>query len=227
MNINKLIETDTPTTTKRPLDADAPDAKRRKCGSESVLLDANKSRARLVRGMLTADECAELLQAFSATAPFWCQETVTMFGKEFRTKRRVATFGAPGATYVYAKRSTTADGWGPLRALKAKLERAFDLRVNFCHCNRYEDGTVALSWHADDEQCIVEDSTIVSVSLGETRDFQIRAKAETRGTLTTVALGHGDVLLMEGEMQKHYKHCVPQRKRARAARVNLTFRLVK
>jgi len=70
-----------------------------------------------------------------------------------------------------------------------------------------------------------EAPVIASVSLGATRDFVLRHR--TRPELVqSISLAHGSLLVMEGETQMHWRHCVPRRKRVSTPRINLTFRHV-
>jgi len=39
-------------------------------------------------------------------------------------------------------------------------------------------------------------------------------------------LGDGDLLVMGGDCQRHWQHCLPRRKRVTSARINLTFRYI-
>ncbi len=50
---------------------------------------------------------------------------------------------------------------------------------NACNLNMYSGGSQAVGWHADDEslfQSTYEPCTIISLFLGQTRDFELRAK---------------------------------------------------
>nr|UDO47354.1 alkylated DNA repair [Pandoravirus massiliensis] len=88
--------------------------------------------------------------------------------------------------------------------------------------NEYRDGSDHISWHSDDDYSI-DRTDIASLSLGATRDFKVRAKAD-RTRQTTFALDSGDVLHMHGACQELYEHHVPKRARASGMRFNLTFR---
>ena len=95
--------------------------------------------------------------------------------------------------------------------------------------NLYRSGTESVGWHADNEplfDAVQHDATIVSLSLGATREFQMRLGKT--GKPATIRLGHGDLLIMTGRVQKHYQHRVPATaKPESSARVNITWRWVK
>jgi len=99
---------------------------------------------------------------------------------------------------------------------------------NSCNANFYEDGSQAVGWHADDEplfEATRQDALIISLSLGATRQFEVRPKDDPLDT-TRVALRDGDLCTMEGLMQKHYLHRVPTERRISEARINLTWRWI-
>ena len=84
-----------------------------------------------------------------------------------------------------------------------------------------------LGLHSDNEflfQADKQNSCIVSVSFGATRKFVIRDKRT--GAEMNVKLSHGDLLTMEGLMQKFYEHGVVQSAVPVDYRINLTFRKI-
>ena len=103
-----------------------------------------------------------------------------------------------------------------------------------CNANLYENGKMAVGWHADDESLFVDadgESTIVSLSLGHVRSFQLQLNAECGGIFKRVGfhefeMHSGVIMTMERRTQQHYMHRVP-RERAAGARVNLTWRWIK
>jgi hypothetical protein len=102
---------------------------------------------------------------------------------------------------------------------------------NSANLNYYAEGQQAVGWHADDEklfQGACADTTIISLSLGSTRNFEIMAKvAHSNGQFAskTIALHDGDLLTMEGMCQKHFSHRIT-RDESKHARINITFRWV-
>lgn len=81
--------------------------------------------------------------------------------------------------------------------------------------------------HSDDEAELGERPVIASLSLGETRSLLLRHK--TRKDLPTIrlALPSGSLLLMGGDTQHYWRHGIDAEKNRCAARINLTFRLIK
>ncbi|CAJ1392431.1 unnamed protein product [Effrenium voratum] len=109
---------------------------------------------------------------------------------------------------------------------------------NSANINLYRDGRQGVGWHADDELLFRgkdSDCPVVSISLGAAREFWIALKdqngsdPETR-SIVELDLCDGDLLTMEGRLQRHCLHLVPKsnpREPVREERVNITFRWVR
>ncbi|HBK45083.1 MAG TPA: alpha-ketoglutarate-dependent dioxygenase AlkB, partial [Xanthomonadaceae bacterium] len=91
--------------------------------------------------------------------------------------------------------------------------------------NRYRDGRDAMGWHSDDEPELGPQPLIASLSLGAARRFAFRHRSDPALRLA-LTLGHGDLLLMAGATQSHYRHALPRTARPVGERVNLTFRRI-
>lgn len=136
--------------------------------------------------------------------------------------RLTAWYG--GSAYSYSATTHQPKAWVPeLDELRGELEDATGARFNSCLANLYRNGLDSVAWHADDEAPLGERPTIASVSLGATRDFNIKRRDRGSG-LATVPLGHGDLVVMRDESQLDWLHCVPKRPKVTDLRVNLTFR---
>ena len=97
-------------------------------------------------------------------------------------------------------------------------------RFNSIMVTRYINGGQYIPFHSDNEESIVPKSSIMTISLGVTRNLIFRPKAEDpRISETTVSLGHGDVLLMSRLAQDVYEHSVP-RDFSKSTRISITFR---
>mmetsp|Transcript_10268 Transcript_10268/g.22839 ORF Transcript_10268/g.22839 Transcript_10268/m.22839 type:complete len:94 (-) Transcript_10268:102-383(-) len=87
-----------------------------------------------------------------------------------------------------------------------------------------------MGYHADDEASLDPHTPIASISLGITRNFDIRPRKKNsdgkRSRVARIALGDGDLLLMLPPMQSHYEHAIPVEKRVAGERINLTFRRI-
>lgn len=107
---------------------------------------------------------------------------------------------------------------------------------NGVHVNLYPSGDAGVQPHMDSEKDMVQGLPIFSYTLlsgdPQPRPFSIYARPDRRGEkprkLYDVALRHGDLLVMQGEMQKCYLHGVEPARPASAfkgaRRLNLTVR---
>jgi alkylated DNA repair dioxygenase AlkB len=179
---------------------------------------------RLWRGWLSAAEAAAARRALETEVP-WETHTVRIFGRELPAPRRCCWMGEPGAVYRYSAVDYRPHAWTPqVLALKAAIEATTGAPYNSVLLNRYRDGNDSMGLHADDEPELGPEPVIASLSLGATRDFVFRSRqGDSRSVL---ALGDGDLLLMAGATQRHWKHALPKRRGVREPRINLTFRWI-
>lgn len=155
--------------------------------------------------------------------------------------RRQTAYGDPGTSYEFAGCLVRARPWIPLLDTLRELLRArTGYAPNFVLINLYRDGRNCIGWHADDERDLGDAPTILSLSLGATRDFQFRhreafsrpGQVERRPKVQTVTLplGSGSLLIMRNRTNKAWKHQLPRRGGTQAAtigaRLNLTWRQV-
>jgi len=84
--------------------------------------------------------------------------------------------------------------------------------------------------HKDDEKDLEQGYPIASLSLGQPRDFYFKHQ-DSRGKNATrkidpvkLVLDHGGLLLMKAPTNQFWYHALPQRKRLKNVRINLTFR---
>lgn len=102
--------------------------------------------------------------------------------------------------------------------------------------NFYEHGSQGVGWHADDEllfQGGQRDCPIISLSLGGAREFWLALRCpggmpDVRQGVAEVDLRDGDLITMEGMLQKHCLHSVPlsciSDQERQHPRINVTFR---
>ena len=101
-----------------------------------------------------------------------------------------------------------------------------DYLFNSALITMYKDGNDYIGFHSDDEPEIIDNSKIVTVSLGETRQIQFRPKTNksTCGE-TSFSLVHGTVYSMSKESQDSYQHSIPK-DNSKTPRISITFRLL-
>ncbi len=175
---------------------------------------------------LNQDQSDELLADLDETV-IWSQESVQMYGRRIPIPRLTAWYGDPGQTYSYSKINMSPLPWtGPLRQLRDQLEGVSGARFNSVLLNLYRRGSDGVAWHCDDEPELGTSPVIASVSLGATRKFQLRCKADS-AMRQDISLTHGSLLLMRGTTQRNWEHQIPKTSRDTAPRINLTFRLIR
>lgn len=172
-------------------------------------------------------EADRTLEALIAR-PDWQRHRSRLFGREVELPRLTAWWGDPEARYRYSGISHVAQGWPRfVEALRDRLQAELGLCFNSVLANRYRDGREYMGWHSDDERDLGERPAIASVSFGAERRFLMRHRNRKEVATFEWVLGHGSLLLMAGDTQRHWKHRLPPMTRCRGERVNLTFRQVR
>ena len=153
----------------------------------------------------------------------WQQERFFMFGRPVVAPRLTAWYGEPGTTYRYSGVDRPAGTWlPPIRDLAGKVAKAVGWRFNYVLVNRYRNGDDMLGWHADDEADLGEMPVLAAVSVGAERVFRMRPRRG--GASNARILGHGSLLVMWGNSQRDYKHCLARTGRSVGERLSFTFR---
>lgn len=102
---------------------------------------------------------------------------------------------------------------------------------NSCNMNLYEDGTMSVGWHSDDESLFqgkFTDCRIISLTFGVRRRFELRLNwpEPDEPSLHGILLGDGDLCTMEGMTQKHFQHRLAREAHVTGPRINLTWRWI-
>lgn len=163
----------------------------------------------------------------------WEQSSIVIAGKTVAIPRLNAWYGDEGKSYSYSGTRFEALPWYPeLHELKRKVQDTIsqfppevDLHVNSALLNLYRDGNDSVGWHSDDEAALGPRPQIASVSLGATRRFLFKHRHDKNQKLE-FALASGSLLLMFGDIQKRWRHCVPKTRKSVGERINLTFRQI-
>ena len=109
--------------------------------------------------------------------------------------------------------------------MRTRLQDETGSPFNSVLVNRYRSGADAMGWHSDDEPELGAQPVIASLSLGAARRFAFKHRHDA-ALKQTLELGHGDLLLMGGDTQRHYKHALPRTVKPVGERINLTFRQI-
>jgi alkylated DNA repair dioxygenase AlkB len=155
-------------------------------------------------------------------------QTIRLAGREVLSPRLVSWHGDPQAYYRYSGRTFKPNPWtSDLLAVKERVDAAVGVRFNSVLANYYRDGRDSMGEHADDEPELgpePDNVLIASLSLGARRRFLLRHKGSH--ALHEFDLGDGNLLVMGGTTQRHFKHRVPRTAVPVGPRMNLTFRVV-
>lgn len=178
-----------------------------------------------IRRFLPAADADALFQTLLADTP-WRQDSIRIGGKDTPIPRLQAWYGDPGMAYRYSGLTLDPLPWTPaLTAIRQRIEDYSDCHFNSLLANLYRNEQDSVGWHADNEPELGENPAIASLSLGETRDFLLKHRDRPEQKVT-MALEHGDLLIMKGALQHHWLHQMPKSKAQCGPRINLTFRRI-
>jgi alkylated DNA repair dioxygenase AlkB len=156
----------------------------------------------------------------------WREDSIRIFGKTYPQPRLTALFGNEGKSYSYSGiRMQPLPFLPELQDLKSRIEALSKREFTTCLLNLYRDGADSNGWHADNEKELGRHPFIASVSLGATRLFHLKHRADS-SLRYRMQLRHGSLLLMGGAMQECWLHQVPKTRTPVGQRINLTFRKI-
>lgn len=156
----------------------------------------------------------------------WQQDDIKVFGKVYAQPRLTALYANNGLPYSYSNITMHPHPFtDTLEQLKQKIEETAQTNFTTCLLNLYRDGKDSNGWHADDEKELGSNPSIASISLGTSRVFKLRNKAN-KTDVHKIILEPGSLLLMQGQTQHHWQHQVPKTTKVITPRINLTFRKV-
>jgi alkylated DNA repair dioxygenase AlkB len=157
----------------------------------------------------------------------WQQDDIKVFGKIYKQPRLTALYGINDAPYRYSGITMFPKPFNSvLKEIKTRIEEITNVKFTTVLLNYYRDGSDSNGWHSDDEKELGQNPVIVSISLGAERTFRLRHKKD-KTKKKNLTLQHGSLLLMAGETQHHWQHCIPKSKKDIKPRINLTFRVIK
>lgn len=137
--------------------------------------------------------------------------------------RSMARYGVP---YTYKGRPLPSYEWTEfLRTLKVLTEEALGVPFNAAVVNRYATGSEGVALHSDARAIpqLGKFPVIAGVSFGATRDFVMQGLKKTSEPVVT-QVNHGDLFVMHGNSQSHFKHGVPTTEAVVLPRWSVTFR---
>jgi alkylated DNA repair dioxygenase AlkB len=155
----------------------------------------------------------------------WRQEEITVFGRKHPMPRQ--TYWMGDVPYSYSGLTNPPESVSdPVDKVWHQVESLCQTTFNGVLLNLYRDGRDSMGWHADDEKSLGSQPIIASVNLGAERRLRFKRRSKMPGESVPVDLPHGSVLVMRGDTQRNWLHCVPKTAKVVGPRVNLTFRLV-
>jgi len=156
----------------------------------------------------------------------WEQQSMNIYGKTIPFPRLTTWYGDSDKPYTFSGITLQPHPWTKeLLEIKKKIEPKAGVLFNSVLLNRYRNGSDSISWHTDAEKELGNNPVIASVNFGEERTFQLKHKITNERI--NIALKHGSLLIMKGELQHFWKHQIPKTKKKINERINLTFRLIK
>ena len=191
--------------------------------SEIVIPDAEVF---LYPTLLSYHEADQLFDTLKKNI-IWEKQKIKLYGEVHDVPRLTAWYGDPNKSYIYSGIKLNTNPWNAvLLKIREKIEKISKIKFNSVLLNLYRSGSDSVSWHSDDEPELGKNPVIGSLSLGETRQFQMKHKFN-RDLKQKILLQHGSFLLMRGKTQHHWLHQIPKRKNFKGERINLTFRVIK
>ena len=164
-------------------------------------------------------------QIFSLFEPGRLDDSTTY--THFFANRSAAYYGI--YPYCYGKISHEARDISQnpyLGKLLKYVEIAYPaIPFNSVMVHKYNSGNQYIPHHSDDEKEIVDDSLIVTISLGASRTFEFKDK-EGGVWNKRILLNHGDSLVMSKKSQQYFTHGLPKEVN-KGMRLSITLRLIK
>jgi alkylated DNA repair dioxygenase AlkB len=178
-----------------------------------------------IPSFLSKQEAGDFFSYLQQNVP-WEQGKIKLFGKKILEPRLSAFYADSNVSYNYSNRKLSGLSW-PLEidSVKRKIETLSGQYFNTCLINRYRNGRDSMGWHSDNEKELGPSPIIASLNLGETRDFQIKSRVDSKEKLQ-IQLNNGDLLIMKAGFQENFLHQIPKRLNIDSERINLTFRKV-
>lgn len=156
----------------------------------------------------------------------WQQRSITIFGKTVDQPRLVSWHAEKGIPYKYSGITMLPKPWPKtLLTIKHAVENKLGEKFNSAFLNLYRNGQDYMGWHRDNEKLLGPEPYIASLSFGAQRKFKFKHISNTQLNYELM-LNSGSLLVMGGNIQHHWKHCLPKALKVKQPRVNITFRQV-
>ena len=107
----------------------------------------------------------------------WRHDFVTLASGFVAREPRLTTFlgEREGLHYIYSSRENVSYPWPEsVQRVKESIELVVGHPLNVCLANMYRTGLDNIGWHADNEADLSPGASIACLSLGTSREFQLR-----------------------------------------------------
>lgn len=141
------------------------------------------------------------------------------------TKRMVCSLGSDYGYSGHTTKGHNFDLYPPLKQLMDELNLELNTNFNSVLINWYpKDSYVGIGAHKDDEESLVKEQPVVSISLGASCIFELKDtyKGPTNEHIK-IELKDGDVFVMGTNCQQYYYHFIDYTQ-MEEDRISLTFR---
>jgi tRNA/tmRNA/rRNA uracil-C5-methylase (TrmA/RlmC/RlmD family)/alkylated DNA repair dioxygenase AlkB len=162
----------------------------------------------------------------------WKQDYFTLSNNgvptQVRERRLTALQSVFDSPIDYSGKTMDPSPFTPVvKFVKEYIESRFDLMFDSCLINYYVNQEDYMRFHKDDTG-VTKTPNIVTVSFGETRNFQVRLRAD-KDIKYNFELNNGDVFRMFGDCQELFDHSIPPVANGieKGGRISLTFRVLK
>jgi alkylated DNA repair dioxygenase AlkB len=194
--------------------------------SEPEVLQVPDATLVLYRRMDIGVDYRQCFNELMAATP-WREEEITLWGKRYMQPRLFAWYGEANTHYAYSGKQLTPQPFTPLlQGIRQRLARLCNSPFNSVLLNCYRHQKDSMGMHADDERELGERPVIASLSLGETRTLVMKHRWRKDLKALHLPLADGDLLIMRGDTQQHWKHGINKESVHCDARINLTFRQI-
>lgn len=155
-----------------------------------------------------------------------------IFGKELQLPRDKQFYGdvdEDGSTPLYRYGS---DWYPPVQPWTETLEKIrddiFELTGQYCNhvvVNRYSSGSDHIGYHHDKTKDFEEGSSVMTVSFGSERNFQLQNLKTKK--VTTFTTKNGSLCELDWETNIECKHRIAKTSKTVGERISLTYRSIK
>ena len=153
----------------------------------------------------------------------WYQGNVRVYGKVHQIPRLQCWYG--DKSYTYSQVRLEPRTWPPLLLrLRERVEQASGYEFNSVLGNWYQHGQHGMGFHADNEPELGPDPVVAVLTFGYARELKFR-HINGRDKFA-ISPASGSLLLMEGNIQRYWRHGIGKTTRIVDGRISLTFRKI-